>query len=71
MKYLIVLALSFTLFSCQNYQFGDGTRTILTLAEMHIAYCSEDNEIERENLLSMIRLIDEDYNSICKEQESQ
>ena len=64
MRYLLII-LTMALSGCANYKFGDGTKALLTVLEMHIAYCSSESEIERESLLEMIRLADPGYTGIC------
>ena len=65
MKYLLILTLALS--GCVGYQFGDGTKALLTVLEMHMAYCSSESDIDRESLLELIRLADPGYTGICPE----
>jgi len=67
MKYLLILTMALSIQGCESYKFGDGTKAVLTLIEMRLAYCSSVNDAERESLLEMIRLADPDYEGICPE----
>ncbi len=65
MKYLLIISV-LAIASCANYEFGDGTKAVLSVLEMHKVYCSSVNDLEREHLLGMIRAIEPEYKGICE-----
>jgi len=70
---VLFVCLILMLSSCktlENYEFGDVTRTYVSVANQLISlkleYCAEINTEARATILSMIRLLDPSYNGVCE-----
>lgn len=74
MKITIIAVLLMTMISgCKtmdNYEFGDVTKTALNAAnkiiQLKAEYCAETNQLERQMILTTIRLVDADYDGVCE-----
>lgn len=66
----ILILLSSSCKTLENYEFGDVTRTAVSVANQVISlkaeYCAEINTEARVTLLYAVRLLDPDYDGVCQ-----